>query len=82
MTTAITVHGAIALDGTLGAAFLGHFVTSMYVSSVATSTTHTSLILLLSLYGITSLQAYLYYRDQTKDSCTLRYSVSVRYSCC
>ena len=29
-----------------------------------------------SLYGITSLQAYLYYRDQIKDSYILRYSVS------
>ena len=31
-----------------------------------------------SLYGITSLQAYLYYRDQIKDSYILRYSVSPR----
>ena len=82
MNTTVTADAAIALDGTLGSAFLGHAVTSMYVCSVATNSAHTSLILLLSLYGITSLQAYLYYRDQTKDSCTLRYSVIACQSYC
>ncbi|TBU36341.1 hypothetical protein BD309DRAFT_878541 [Dichomitus squalens] len=41
----------ITLDDTLGAAFIGHFVSTL-------------------LYGITSLQAYVYYRDNHNDSKT------------
>ena len=80
MNTIAPAEVKIALDDTLGAAFLGHFVTTMCVGY---TTLHlippifSSRSLLRSLYGITSLQAYLYYRDQTRDSRILRYSVSV-----
>ncbi|TBU26709.1 hypothetical protein BD311DRAFT_698129, partial [Dichomitus squalens] len=50
-----TLH--IALDDTLGAAFIGHFVSTL-------------------LYGITSLQAYVYYRDNHNDSKSLKLSVA------
>ncbi|KAI0631839.1 hypothetical protein C8Q77DRAFT_1129421 [Trametes polyzona] len=50
--------GAIRLDDTLGAAFLGHFVTTL-------------------LYGITTLQAFMYYRRNQKDSGVLKLSVFV-----
>ncbi|KAL1938051.1 hypothetical protein VTO73DRAFT_12062 [Trametes versicolor] len=50
--------GAIKLDDTLGAAFLGHFVTTL-------------------LYGITTLQAFMYYRRNQKDSRALKLSVAV-----
>ncbi|KAI8976296.1 hypothetical protein BD414DRAFT_524569 [Trametes punicea] len=47
--------GAVHLDDTLGAAFLGHFVTSI-------------------LYGITTLQAFIYYRHNQTDGLMLRRS--------
>ena len=76
MAAAIPPGMKIALDGTLGAAFLGHFVTTMCVHLSILNVADVSKILALpSLYGITSLQAYIYYRDQTKDSWILRYSV-------
>ncbi|KAI0740021.1 hypothetical protein C8Q76DRAFT_184168 [Earliella scabrosa] len=46
----------IALDDTLGAAFLGHVVTTF-------------------LYGITTLQAFMYYRNQYRDANILKFSV-------
>ncbi|KAH9938825.1 uncharacterized protein BXZ73DRAFT_99886 [Epithele typhae] len=45
-----------ALDSTLGAAFLGHFVSAV-------------------LYGLTTLQAYTYYRNRSSDGWFTRYSI-------
>ncbi|KAI0764197.1 hypothetical protein BD413DRAFT_578231 [Trametes elegans] len=50
--------GAIRLDDTLGAAFLGHVVT-------------------IALYGITTMQAFVYFKRNVKDSLRLKLSVSV-----
>ncbi|KAJ8462774.1 hypothetical protein ONZ51_g10688 [Trametes cubensis] len=50
--------GTIRLDDTLGAAFLGHTVTTL-------------------LYGITTLQAFIYYRRNQKDGIKLKLSVFV-----
>ncbi|KAH9850485.1 hypothetical protein C2E23DRAFT_312878 [Lenzites betulinus] len=50
--------GAIKLDDTLGAAFIGHFVTTL-------------------LYGITTLQAFMYYKRNGKDSSILKLAVLV-----
>ncbi|KAI0739972.1 hypothetical protein C8Q80DRAFT_1274982 [Daedaleopsis nitida] len=58
MAATVPVIPHIALDDTLGAAFLGHTVTTF-------------------LYGITTLQTFLYYRDQYKDPLVLRASVAV-----
>ncbi|RPD52626.1 hypothetical protein L227DRAFT_617661 [Lentinus tigrinus ALCF2SS1-6] len=59
MATATVVHpGPIDLNDTLGAAFLGHFVTTL-------------------LYGITSLQAFMYYRNKYNDPLLLKLSVLV-----
>ena len=77
MNTIAPAEIEISLDETLGAMFLGHLVTIMCVGYTAFNITHIFLTLTLrSMYGITSLQAYLYYRDQTRDSRILRYSVS------
>ncbi|OSD02261.1 hypothetical protein PYCCODRAFT_1435582 [Trametes coccinea BRFM310] len=48
----------VSLDGTLGAAFLGHFVTTL-------------------LFGITSLQAFMYYRRNKTDGTKLKFSVLI-----
>ncbi|KAI0707453.1 hypothetical protein C8T65DRAFT_651035 [Cerioporus squamosus] len=45
----------VALDDTLGAAFFGHFLTTL-------------------LYGITTLQAFMYYRDKYSDPPVLKLS--------
>ncbi|KAH9896086.1 hypothetical protein C8Q73DRAFT_758634 [Cubamyces lactineus] len=50
--------GTVRLDDTLGAAFLGHTVTTL-------------------LYGITTLQAFIYYRRNQKDGIKLKLSVFV-----
>ncbi|KAI0357246.1 hypothetical protein OH77DRAFT_1435937 [Trametes cingulata] len=50
--------GQIRLDDTLGAAFMGHFVTTV-------------------LYGITTLQAFMYYRRHHRDTPALKFSVLV-----
>ena len=77
MTTTIPAGVTVALDGTIGAAFLGHFATSMYVCYTTLNIAHFDHFL-SSLYGIASLQGYLYYHSQNKDPRVLRYSVSIR----
>ncbi|KAI9068725.1 hypothetical protein FKP32DRAFT_1754257 [Trametes sanguinea] len=52
------VAAKVSLDGTLGAAFLGHVVTTL-------------------LYGITSLQAFMYYRHNKTDGTKLKFSVFI-----
>ncbi|TBU53325.1 hypothetical protein BD310DRAFT_830315 [Dichomitus squalens] len=72
----------ITLDDTLGAAFIGHFVSTLcglffsLVSRVS-QTVKCPCPLRLRLYGITSLQAYVYYRDNHNDSKSLKLSVSL-----
>ncbi|RDX50605.1 hypothetical protein OH76DRAFT_1402209 [Lentinus brumalis] len=48
----------VALDDTLGAAFFGHFFTTL-------------------LYGITTLQAFMYFRDKYNDPPVLKLSVVI-----
>ncbi|KAJ2988376.1 hypothetical protein NUW54_g9133 [Trametes sanguinea] len=52
------VTAKVSLDSTLGAAFLGHVVTTL-------------------LYGITSLQAFVYYRHNKTDGAKLKFSVFI-----
>lgn len=65
----------INLDSTLGAAFLGGIVAGMYVPFFV----HVEILLtrlLHRFYGITCVQAFIYYEKNYKDSATFRILVN------
>ncbi len=71
-----------SLGTTIGAAYVGAMLSSLYVDLFNDSVTQRfSSITCTRLFGITVLQVFIYYRDYRNDWQLFRYSVREPFSC-